>query len=426
MAVINNLTDTFTGGTTQVAIKMNVTDTSSASDSELIALQVGGADKFTVRKDGLGYFAGNLGIGTASPDKLLVVEGASAEIAINDTDTTDTPTLRFRESGTTSGIIQTDASNMIFKYGTTEGMRLTSTGLGIGTTSQIDYPLNLKADSNGKCLSFIETGAGTESWQLGVDTSGDFNFYDSTSNTPSITIQDTTAFVGIGVSSPNRTLSVNSGVYDVVAQFESSDSGAYIALKDDSTSSATAVMVGAIGDDMRFDAGDIERMRILSGGGLVIGKTADNTTDDGHVLGDAGYLYSTRNGNICHVLNRKGTEGDIVQYRNDNVTVGSVSIAASSTSYNTSSDARLKHDIVDAPEASDLIDGIQVRSFKWNIDNSEQRYGMVAQELVEVAPEAVTGEPDSDEMMAVDYSKLVPMLVKEVQSLRKRVAELER
>ncbi|BCV04433.1 MAG: hypothetical protein CM15mV86_160 [uncultured marine virus] len=50
---------------------------------------------------------------------------------------------------------------------------------------------------------------------------------------------------------------------------------------------------------------------------------------------------------------------------------------------------------------------------------------MVAQELEGVVPEAVTGDADSDEMMGVDYSKLVPMLVKEIQSLRARVAQLE-
>ena len=50
---------------------------------------------------------------------------------------------------------------------------------------------------------------------------------------------------------------------------------------------------------------------------------------------------------------------------------------------------------------------------------------MVAQELIDVAPEAVTTPEDPNEMMGIDYSKLVPMLVKEIQSLRSRVAELE-
>jgi hypothetical protein len=39
-----------------------------------------------------------------------------------------------------------------------------------------------------------------------------------------------------------------------------------------------------------------------------------------------------------------------------------------------------------------------------------------------VAPEAVHQPANPEEMMAVDYSKLVPMLVKEIQSLRARLA----
>jgi hypothetical protein len=50
---------------------------------------------------------------------------------------------------------------------------------------------------------------------------------------------------------------------------------------------------------------------------------------------------------------------------------------------------------------------------------------MVAQELMTVAPEAVSVPEDPEKMMGVDYSKLVPMLIKEVQSLRARVAQLE-
>jgi hypothetical protein len=45
--------------------------------------------------------------------------------------------------------------------------------------------------------------------------------------------------------------------------------------------------------------------------------------------------------------------------------------------------------------------------------------------LLEVAPEAVSVPADPEQMMGVDYSKLVPMLIKEVQSLRTRLAALE-
>ena len=108
-----------------------------------------------------------------------------------------------------------------------------------------------------------------------------------------------------------------------------------------------------------------------------------------------------------------------------NTQSGSIVVGASATAFNTSSDQRLKENIVDAPSASDDIDAIQVRSFDWKADGSHQKYGMVAQELNTVAPEAVTEGATEEDMMGVDYSKLVPMLVKEIQSLRARVAQLE-
>jgi len=93
--------------------------------------------------------------------------------------------------------------------------------------------------------------------------------------------------------------------------------------------------------------------------------------------------------------------------------------------YNVTSDQRLKENIVDAPEFGSVIDSLQVRSFDWKTDQTHQRAGFVAQELVTVAPEAVHQPADPEEMMAVDYSKLIPMLVKEIQSLRIRIAQLE-
>jgi hypothetical protein len=78
---------------------------------------------------------GYVGIGTTSPDKLLVVQGADAEITINDTNST--PLLRFRENGVTKANISTINENLVFSAGgSTEKMRITSAGnVGIGTLS---------------------------------------------------------------------------------------------------------------------------------------------------------------------------------------------------------------------------------------------------------------------------------------------------
>ena len=115
-----------------------------------------------------------------------------------------------------------------------------------------------------------------------------------------------------------------------------------------------------------------------------------------------------------------------IDFRNGaDAAVGTIKSTVNATAYNTSSDQRLKENIVDAPSASDEIDAIQVRSFDWKANGLHQKYGMVAQELLSVVPDAVAQGDTEEDMMGVDYSKLVPMLVKEIQTLRNRVEQLE-
>jgi hypothetical protein len=177
-----------------------------------------------------------------------------------------------------------------------------------------------------------------------------------------------------------------------------------------------------------------ERMRIDSSGDLLVGTTSQLgqiTVDNG---GNTTGIYVLQsNSGINHIgINVKssyvtgGQTGTMIKFiQASDATVGTISSTITATAYNTSSDQRLKENITDASSASDDIDAIQVRSFDWKADGSHQKYGMVAQELQSVAPIAVTGDADSDEMMGVDYSKLVPMMLKEIQSLRARVAQLE-
>jgi hypothetical protein len=156
-------------------------------------------------------------------------------------------------------------------------------------------------------------------------------------------------------------------------------------------------------------------------GNLLVGTTSsggNNTTgvaliyNSGSSYASWGHITGTGSGTGFHqFLYAGGVIGSITQS-------GTAAVL-----YNVTSDQRLKENIVDAPNFGSVIDSIQVRSFDWKIDSTHQRAGFIAQELVAVAPEAVHQPADPDEMMAVDYSKLVPMLVKEIQSLRKRLAD---
>ena len=165
-----------------------------------------------------------------------------------------------------------------------------------------------------------------------------------------------------------------------------------------------------------------ERARIDSSGNLLIGTTSNIGISKVSVYSTN--LATTANG-ISITNGANSTGGYFAAFYNylGNV-CGSISqSSASAVLYNVTSDQRLKENIQDADSASNLIDSLQVRKFDWKTDGNHQRYGFVAQELVTVAPEAVYQPANTDEMMAVDYSKLVPMLVKEIQSLRKRLAD---
>jgi len=163
------------------------------------------------------------------------------------------------------------------------------------------------------------------------------------------------------------------------------------------------------------------------------------------ILGDT--TIGARNNNSCNFniangygfgmhLNHATGVSSAIPYINFNYAASTIgNITQSGTTavlYNTTSDQRLKENIQDADSASSLIDSLQVRKFDWKSDNSHQRYGFIAQELVTVAPEAVHQPVDEKDMMAVDYSKLVPMLIKGmqeqqalIQSLTTRLTALE-
>jgi hypothetical protein len=179
-----------------------------------------------------------------------------------------------------------------------------------------------------------------------------------------------------------------------------------------------------------------ERARIDSSGNLLVGTTtaAGKLTVNGSNSSGAGSIQGANASNLnILMLNApnfplgvnasNGGSVEFVRFYSGGTTAGTISYNGTATLYNATSDQRLKENIVNAQEFGNVIDSIQVREFDWKSNGSHQRAGFIAQELVTVAPEAVYQPADAEEMMAVDYSKLVPMLVKEIQSLRKRLAD---
>jgi hypothetical protein len=245
--------------------------------------------------------------------------------------------------------------------------------------------------------------------------------------------------VGIGTSSPDYPLVVqaNSGAAQAVKLLgRSSDNISILSFHNNANSTQYGYIAG-IPTEFRINSGssipitftnaDTERMRITSGGLVAIGTTSALVNESSLAVtsnGNTATFKTTLNGGNCLLLWNSGGSGNIVFATGSSFTAaGSITSSGTVTSYNVTSDYRLKKDYKDY-NALELLTKIKTYDFAWNLDN-KRMYGVIAHELQEVLPYAVQGEKDAKDMQQVDYSKLVPIMVKAIQELAARIKQLE-
>ena len=199
-----------------------------------------------------------------------------------------------------------DGSSHIWSFPAGEAMRLTSTGLGIGTSSP-SYKLQLNsgsavdietAVSNSAGLSRFGTRGSGNSF-VGAFTSGKaLELWSAGSLNATL---DSFGNLGIGTSSPGAKLEVNAGAntdirvntsgsgYLQLGQFTN---GAFIST---SSSDATAGV-------LRFGTGGTERARITSGGDFLVGRTSASGTAVGLILPPDGNIQAFNAGSTNATL----------------------------------------------------------------------------------------------------------------------------
>ena len=442
----------------------------------------------------------NVGIGTSAPGSNLHVQGdagSNVNFYLTDGDATGVGnSLLIGKSGNVSYIYDRKASsNLWFGTADAERMRIDSSGnVGIGTsipTEKLEVTGNLildATDANIKLKSGVTGTNGAVNWTFNTDStvyssisltydtratiglkldsvtypitldSGDgIRFQEDGSETVRIS---SAGYVGIGTASPGYELdvaAVSDPAIRVRATGASTGDDSFIRM---AVSNATSSNYIQFGDNSDSDVGYIRyahsndsliivvnaatRMIINSRGSLLVGQSSsaspgfNNTTAGGAWSADGTSLHLSRSSNGCAWFNRSTTTGSVQSFRYNGTGVGTISVTASATAYNTSSDYRLKENVVPLNGAIDRVKLLNPSRFNFIVDPDTTVDGFVAHEVSDVVPEAICGEKDAvdaegnPEYQGIDQSKLVPLLtaalkeaLTKIDSLETRITALE-
>ena len=329
--------------------------------------------------------SGNLGIGTSSPSQVLSLQTSSAPgISISD--------------GTNTSFVAQITSNGNFGNGSLAGQLYLRGAVGIGFSSTNGSTTNMQLDSSGNLglgvtpFSGWAGGSGANSVKaIQLSLYGTFDY-------------DGGGYTNLGSNYYNASGTYKYGASDYASRY-SQGGGKHAWYTAPS---------GTAGNTITFT----QAMTLDNSGNLLLGTTSSY----GGARTNIAVIPGTNVGTTYQPTSNS-TYNSITFNNSSGTQVGYIQSTSSATVYSVTSDQRLKQNIVDAPAGN--INQIKVRSFDWITDGSHQQYGMVAQELVEVAPYAVSLPTNSNEMMGIDYSKLVPMMIKEIQDLKAEVNQLK-
>ena len=345
-------------------------------------------------------------------------------------------------------------ANMIFVDGGEDRV-------GIGCTPGYDFELRTNDTSAEPAMVIRNLGtgdasigfqtAGGNNWTIGTDNSVNDNFMiaEGLDGADSKLVVTTGGNVGIGLTTPNeagygsdtKVLSVqgasadNFGVLELLSPdttsanrlgevlFGNLDGGGTVVASSrirgtrDGADNSTALSFWTT------NAGTIaEKMSILSTGRTLIALSSALSSDNGGGLD----VFATGGG--PHVMNLKNSDtsgganmirfidgsGDICGEINSNAT-------SDTTSYGTSSDGRYK-DVIGKARGLEIINSLNPVKFTWK-SSGEEDEGLIAQEVLEIVPNAITGSEETKYMM--DYSKLVTPLVKAIQEQQEQIEQLK-
>ena len=167
------------------------------------------------------------------------------------------------------------------------------------------------------------------------------------------------------------------------------------------------------------------------GTGTSAAKRAAITTSGAFIIPDATTpsdtsagvrLQSTATGSSIFSVGATASETTLIEFINTNGTVGTIKVSGSATSFNTSSDYRLKENEVEISDGITRLKQLKPYRFNFKANAGQTLDGFFAHEVQAIVPDAVSGTKDGVEMQGIDQSKLVPLLS---AALKEAVAKIE-
>jgi hypothetical protein len=399
----------------------------AATAGKYWALDVSSANQFyVINNAGTQYFtmtdAGNFGIGTPSPSaRLHVANSAGGAVGFFQSTATNGEAQISIQGRNSSATVR----EAVFKYDNADVFRL-GTSSNIGLRFETNDVVRLTLANNGAATfsSSLTIGSTfnitTEAWLqfLGNNVlvaDGDFTIL-QTSGTGLMRFRNNSAQNLLTLAN-NGTATFNSndanGWYGGFSN--SGTNFAYIGATlqfANSGGTATDFGIRSANAIAFYTSGGNERMRITSGGDVYIGNSTISVLQSAIFLQKSGIITTVR-------AYSSGTINLVEFYRQNAGDIGSITYNGTNTLYGGTSDYRLKEDLQDY-NGLDIIGKLKTYDFKWK-DTDVRDYGMMAHELQEILPNYVSGEKDairedgSIKSQNVDYSKLVPVLVKGMQ-----------
>jgi len=313
---------------------------------------------------------------------------------------------------------------------------------GNGSTIRSGNELRFNRTDNAIYTRMYDAGSGAANGFIFDNTNGEGFHFKNTTTT--LMRMNSAGNVGIGTSSAGCNLDIFGAVTSTYFNLRITDSasmaanvGGGIALSGKYTSAGDTTDWGFIkGMKENGTSGDYggyinfytrpnggsftERMRITSGGTVLVGTTSSYNL--GVTLLNSGQIGTTTSGGINIQFWNQATSGDngfasFYTEGGGGALRGSIDYnrGAGLVRYNVTSDYRLKEDLKDF-NGSDILNQVKVYDYKLK-ETGNRVYGVMAHELQEVIPYAVGGVKDGEKMQSVDYSIVVPVLVKAIQEL---------